>query len=826
MQGLNESIPAGGFATLEGQSGLEDASFNRFRELIDALPAAIYTTDAKGRLTHFNPACVAFSGRTPTLGSDHWCVTWKLYYPDGRPMRHEECPMAVTLKTGQVVRGAEAIAERPDGTRIWFTPYPTPLFDDAGNVTGGINMLVDITERKDAEQQKRQHDERYHRLIEMLPVGVYSIEAPSGRIAYFNQQAARLWGRAPNLADTTERFCGSRRVFLPNGKHVPHDQCPMAIAMRDGQSFRNLDVIMERADGSRFFAVVNIDPIHDGAGNVIGAVNAFRDITEIKEAEQAVRHSERELSDFFENASIGLHWVGPDGAILRVNQAELDMLGYTRDEYVGRHVADFHVDRPAIEDILTRLACGEVIHQYPARLRHKDGSIRHVLINSSVLFENGQFIHTRCFTTDVTERYRAEEEMRRAKQEADDANRAKDRFLAVLSHELRTPLTPVLMAVAALEKRPDTPADLREDFAMIRRNVELQSRLIDDLLDLSRIASGKLRLSFEAHSINDLVRHACETCRSNVRERGIQLYCDLDPDVLDVVGDGSRLQQVFWNLLNNATKFTPEGGQIYVRTENVAGSGAGDERVRVTVRDTGVGIEKEALERIFDAFEQARPVEESESSFTRRFGGMGLGLAICRTLVKHHHGAICAHSDGKGKGSTFVVELPALPRPADVGMMAQSHSAGQESVCPLRLLVVEDHPDTALMLGRLLAASGHSVTTANTAADALKISDEHPFDLVISDLGLPDMTGYDLMRQITERSKSSQGGGRGLMRGIAMSGYGMEEDIRKSELAGFSDHLVKPVNFAQLEQSISRIIANGNATDGAHGQVRVNTQHG
>jgi PAS domain S-box-containing protein len=266
-----------------------------FRQMIDALPAAIYTTDATGRITHFNPACIAFSGRTPELGTDHWCVTWKLFHPDGRLMPHDECPMAVALKTGQAVRGAEAIAERPDGTRIWFEPYPTPLRDDRGEIIGGINMLVDITERKAADK--------------------------------------------------------------------------------------------------------------------------------------ALRDSERELSDFFETASIGLHWVGPDGVILRVNQAELDMLGYAIDEYLGHHIAEFHVDQPVIQDILARLQAGETLREYPARLRCKDGSIRHVLINSSGLFENGQFIHSRCFTHDVTERKAAEEVRARLAaivESSDDAIISKD----------------------------------------------------------------------------------------------------------------------------------------------------------------------------------------------------------------------------------------------------------------------------------------------------------------------------------------------------------------------------------------------------------------
>jgi CheY-like chemotaxis protein len=242
-------------------------------------------------------------------------------------------------------------------------------------------------------------------------------------------------------------------------------------------------------------------------------------------------------------------------------------------------------------------------------------------------------------------------------------------------------------------------------------------------------------------------------CRSNAVEKRIELRCDLDPRVHDVVGDPGRLQQVFWNLLNNAVKFTPEGGHVYVTTENID-----DEHVRLTVRDTGIGIAPDVLPRVFDAFEQG------DVRITRQFGGMGLGLAISKVLVEQHRGSIRAETGGTNEGSTFVVE---------------------------------DHPDTASVLRRLLSASGHAVKTASTAADALALASEQTFDLVISDLGLPDMTGYDLMKRIQHHYP---------VKGIAMSGYGMEEDIKRSEQAGFSDHIVKPLSIAQLERSIRRVV--------------------
>jgi PAS domain S-box-containing protein len=640
---------------LEDEGGALRASERQFREMIDALPAAIYTTDAQGRITHFNPACVAFSGRTPELGTDHWCVTWKLYYPDGTPMPHDKCPMAIALREGRTVRGAEAIAERPDGSRVCFEPYPTTLRDGTGKIVGGINMLVDITARKQAER-----------------------------------------------------------------------------------------------------ANAHLAAIVEGSADAIVS---------------------KDLS----------------GIITSWNGGAERLFGYTAAEALGRSVTMLIPPDRVDEEpgILARIGRGERIDHYETIRRRKDGTLLDVSLTVSPVFDShGKAVGASKIARDITERKLAEERLRVAKREAEAASRAKDMFLAVLSHELRTPLAPVFMTLTALELKGDIPRDVQDDVAMMRRNVELEVKLIDDLLDISRITSGKLRLTLERLNVNDLVRHACDTCSSNIREKGIQLQCELDDDVCEIMGDAARLQQVLWNLLNNAAKFTPEGGHIRVATQNADGG-----RVRITVRDTGIGVAPEILPRIFDAFEQG------EVRITRQFGGLGLGLAISKLLVERHQGSIRAESDGPNKGTTFVVEVPALSREESASRPSRSRPVSGVNAGPLRLMVVEDHADTATVLARLLGARGHTVTTATTAAAALALASQGDFDVVISDLGLPDMTGYELMRRL----KTKYG-----TKGIAMSGYGMEDDIRKGEQAGFSDHLVKPINFAQLEQTIWRVLA---ATD-------------
>jgi len=639
-----------------------------------------------------------------------------------------------------------------------------------------------------------------------------------------------------------------------------------------------------------------------------------------RRAEHELRRSQRDLADFVENATVGLHWVGPDGTILWANQAELDMLGYAREEYVGRHVGDFHADAGTIEEILRCLTIGRTLRECPARLRCKDGSVRHVLIDSNVLWEDGKFVHTRCFTRDVTEQKRAEDALRhgaetlrlaleaarsgtwewdvgsgrvtwsaglerihglapgtfagtfdasladchrddrerveravretlaarrdlqveyrlalpgeaaarwvelrgklfcdasgapqrvvgvcaditdrkRAEHERDEllvrerqaravaerASRAKDEFLAVLSHELRTPLTPVLLTVTLMEGYPGLSEEVRRDLATVRRNVELEARLIDDLLDLTRIARGKLKLDLQTADAHALVRSACEICNQGEE---VKLTIDLSATRHHVRGDPARLQQVFWNLLNNAYKFTPAGGRITVTSRNTP-----DGKLRVEVTDTGVGIDPELLPRIFAAFEQGH-------TEARRFGGLGLGLAISKALVDAQGGRLAARSDGPGTGATFVVELPTVRAPVvrpatQPGGADDASRAGRR----LRILIVEDHEPTRYVMTKLLADLGHSPVSAGDVGSAMQAARDNPIDLVISDLGLPDGSGHELMKQIRRQYD---------VRGIALSGYGMEEDLRRSEEAGFAEHLTKPVDLGRLEAAIRRVTA-------------------
>ena len=376
-------------------------------------------------------------------------------------------------------------------------------------------------------------------------------------------------------------------------------------------------------------------------------------------------------------------------------------------------------------------------------------------------------------TMDVTERRRAEEELRRAKEAAEASSRAKDDFLAVLSHELRTPLTPVLVTASALESSPDLTPSVRDDIAMIRRNVELEARMIDDLLDLTRIGRDEVRLRCEVVDVHAALKAALDSCRAQVLAKRLEVELALGAERHHAWADPVRLRRVFGNLLDNAARFTPEGGRISLRTD---GDGTG--RLTVTVEDTGVGIEPEALGKVFDAFEQAG------RTVTRGRGGLGLGLCIARTLVEKHGGTLTASSGGRGKGAAFTLGLTAVP----VAPAPAPPAAGP--VRTLSILLVEDHEDTLRVIARLLKRLGYAVTTARGVVEALGLASRERFDLLVSDIGLPDGSGLDIMREIRDR----QG-----VRGIALSGFGQDADIARSREAGFEDHLVKPVDFDALK---------------------------
>lgn len=378
--------------------------------------------------------------------------------------------------------------------------------------------------------------------------------------------------------------------------------------------------------------------------------------------------------------------------------------------------------------------------------------------------------------------------LQRALSDAKGANAAKDHFLAVLSHELRTPLTPVLFTVSLLESDPRLPADLLADIQSIGRNVELEVKLIDDLLDLNRVARGQLVLHRAPCSIHRLLEQTLEMYRGEVHQKRIDLRVDLAAARDRTAGDPARLQQIFWNVIKNAVKFTPHDGRITVRTEG--GAGAAHDAIAIRVTDSGIGIDPAQLPRLFNPFAQA------DSTIAPRFGGLGLGLSLSRSLAELHGGSISASSPGLGRGATFEITLPLRPADADEPAAPVPRPDAAREARHLKILLVEDHELTAHMMARLLRTFGHEVRTANSVGDAQRSAAAESFDLLISDVGLPDGTGLELMRDLARRYA---------IRGIALTGYGMEDDVRRSAEAGFAEHLTKPIDPSRLRAAIDRL---------------------
>ncbi len=383
----------------------------------------------------------------------------------------------------------------------------------------------------------------------------------------------------------------------------------------------------------------------------------------------------------------------------------------------------------------------------------------------------------------------AEERRRRiraesAQAEAESANAAKDRFLAMLSHELRTPLSPIIHAVTLLEEG-DCPPELREAVETIHRNVRLEARLIDDLLDLARVRNDKLHLDFQSVEVHAVLRQAMEICRPDIAARRISLVEQLEAQATHVRADPARLQQVFWNLLTNAAKFTPAGGTIAVRTAGPDST----KHILIEISDNGAGIAPEKIRRIFNAFEQAEAPAHT---------GLGLGLAICKALVERHRGWIEAHSAGVGQGATFRIRIPSGQPATEV---KPPPPLDMPDASGLRLLVVEDHRDTLETLQQLLKRRGYAVRTAGSVEQALQVAEEFEFDMLVSDIGLPDGRGTELLERLEKRSRHP-------FLAIAMSGFGTDEDLRNSYHAGFAQHLTKPVEFATLHEAIARLSSN------------------
>jgi len=830
---------------------VENASFDerilsqserRFREMLDALPAAIYTTDAEGRLTHFNSAAVEFSGRVPQLGSDQWCVSLKLYHLDGTPMPHDECPMAIALKEGRTVRGVQAIAERPDGTRVWFEPYPTPLRDAEGRIVGGINMLLDITERKQAEEISA----RLAAIVESSEDAIISKDL-DGVITSWNRGAERIFGY------TASEVIGHPVTMLFPPNH-PNEEPGILQRIRRGESVEHYETVRRRKDGKLLDISLSVSPVTNATGKVIGASKIARDITERKQTEKRI------AADL--QAITLLHDLGAQCARLELTQC-LDKIIETAIVITQADKGNIQLldGKSGILEIAAQRGFEEPFLEFFAAIRSEEASVcaaaavrsaqrvivedvtqsdifagqpslrvlldagvravqstpimtgtGHLLGTISTHFSKPHHLEERELrlmdllalqTADYLERKRAEQERTQllareqaARAEAEAANRLKDEFLATISHELRTPLNAMLGWAEMLRRGGLDDKSVTHGLETIARNARAQNQLISDLLDVSRIISGQLRFESGTVDLVPIIEAALDTVRPAANAKGVALRLMVDPAARMVAGDSTRLQQIVWNLLTNAVKFTSRDGRVSVQLKRDNGTAA------IIVTDTGEGISPEFLPYIFDRFRQA------ESTTKRQHSGLGLGLSIVRHLVEAHGGSVRAESRGVGQGATFTVTLPLIAVPANE-RSADCAGAGEESAVlgappvlkGLRVLVIDDEADTRELLTVALTQSGAEVRASSTVPGALAIVGQWKPEVLVSDIGMPGEDGYDLIREVRAREQGN--GGRILA--LALTGYVSDDDVRRVLAAGYQTHIPKPVSPHDLVATIATV---------------------
>ena len=900
-------------------------SERRFRAFADTAPAVLWVTEADGSCSFLSRGWYDFTGQTEaTARGFGWLDA---VHPDDRGPSGERFLAANAAREPFAL---ECRLRRHDGEYRWAIDAGRPRFDARGEFLGYIGSVIDITERKRAEEALRESEERYRRLVSILPVAVYTCEAPSGMITFFNDHATALWGRAPRLGDPDDRFCGSFRLWRPDGTRLPHDETPMALALREGRKFRNQEVSIERPDGTRVTVLVNIDPVRDSDGRLVGAINVFHDTTALKQAEEALRESETRFRALVTASSDVVYRMSPDWTEMRHLQGR-DFIADTNEP--SRSWLEKYIpldDQPHVLAVINDAIRAKRTFQSEHRVRRVDGTLGWTLSRAiPILDRNGEIVEWFGAASDVTDRRRSEDRLRllweaaallltasnpeamlrevfatiaphldldtyfsymvndnslrlesyvgvsddaarsithlmfgqglagtvalrrqsivathiqqsddpnvqlvkplgirayachplmsggeifgtlsfatRSRDTLDDdevafletvcryvtvayerlrllgqlkeADRRKDDFLAMLAHELRNPLAPVRNAVQILRlKGPDEP-ELRWSRDVIDRQVAHLTRLIDDLLDVSRITRNRLDLRKEPVELAEVIKGAVETSRPLVEECGHTLTVTLPPEPVYVHGDLVRLAQVFMNLLTNAAKYTERGGQIWLTAERH------DREIVVRVKDTGVGIPVEKLPSLFQMFFQV------DRSLERAQGGLGIGLSLVRRLVELHGGTVKAHSAGHGKGSEFTVRLPTLP---EVLAAQPGHGAiggaGAKVEAARRILVVDDAHDSAEMLATLLQLRGNEVQTAYDGLAAVEAAERWRPDVVLLDIGMPRLNGYDACRRIREEPWGKT------MVLIALTGWGQEEDKRRTREAGFDGHLVKPVD--------------------------------
>jgi PAS domain S-box-containing protein len=694
----------------------------------------------------------------------------------------EEDEIVSLLKAGERVEHFETVRVRKDGRKIDVSLTISPIKDETGKVIGASKIARDITEKRRAEEALKQAERSATEDRERLRVTFASIGDAviatdgEGRVVLMNPVAEKMTGWS-NTEAAGQPLPVVFHIINEFSRQVVED--PVAKVFTSGAivGLANHTVLIAK-DGTELPIDDSAAPIRDARGHLRGCVLVFRDVTQRrrleKEAAERLRTA-RLLASIIESSDDAIISKSLDGVIQSWNSGAEQIFGYSAAEAIGQHISlVIPPERIAEEDeIVKRLqAGGRVVHFETVRVC-KDGRKLDVSLTvSPTKDETGKVIGASKIARDITDRKRAEAALL-------EADRRKDEFLATLAHELRNPLAPILNSVAVLKAPAATETDQWELRNVIERQVQHMSRLLDDLLDVNRITTGKFELRKARVALAAVMEAALETSRPLIEAGGHELTVSKPPEPIDLHADLVRLAQVFGNLLNNAAKYTDRGGHIWFSAER-----QGDDVV-VSVRDNGIGISHEALPRIFDMFSQASP------ALQRSQGGLGIGLSLVQGLVELHGGSVTAKSDGPGRGSEFRVRLPIGVGSAAAGTHGNTNGGGK-SAPKHRILIVDDLRDSADSLARLMRLQGQEVQTAYDGEQAIQAAEAMRPDVVLLDIGMPKVNGYDVCRHIRQ-----QPWGRGTLL-IAITGWGQEEDRRRTEAAGFDHHLVKPVDPAAL----------------------------
>jgi two-component system CheB/CheR fusion protein len=658
----------------------------------------------------------------------------------------------------------------------------TSLARLGSSVRRALREVSEAKAHRAANDAVRRSQETLSFALDAAEMGIWDWNISTDELA-LSERCRALYGLPPDEPVTFSRFL---LAIHPDDRRAIEVAVANALA---GKTSYEIECRAVWPDGSTHWIISKGRPIYDEAsGKPTRMAGAAMDITMRVLSEESMRRSEALLRSITDHTEDIIFVKDRESRVMFMNPAGLRANGHTAGELLGRTDVEWHHDPVEAARFMAddrRVMESRRTENFEEAFTGPNGQ-RHIFLTTKTprLDQAGNVIGIIGISRDITERQAADEALRAARDAAEDASKAKDEFLAALSHELRTPLTPVMLSAGALRRDERLPPEVREQIEMIVRNITLEARLIDDLLDLTRIARGNLVLRISKCDAHVLLSHSLEIVRNEIVTKELHLDVDFGAACSWVEADPTRLQQVFWNLLMNAIKFTPAGGRIRVSTRNEAG------RLWVEVADTGIGIAPEMCERIFAPFEQAGLAND------HRFGGLGLGLAISKAVMDQHGGSITAVSDGAGGGATFRLELPTsaeAPAPAK----PEARAEGEIQVPPLRLLIVEDHEPTLETLVRLLARAGHHVTRAASITAAIEAASAASFDVLISDIGLPDGDGSELLPRL--RALHPQ------LQAIILSGYGADEDIRKSWSAGYLIHLTKPIDFAELKRALHDI---------------------